>query len=178
MYRGNAPGQFNGSRLQSNKEYSPAYGMPGPPAQGQLRGSATMQGHSVPTPVQGFQNQSYSGAQAQMQYRTPLGTSPAYADPYAYNQRKMSTDSQHSLPGMNQPYGGMSTGDMFAGTQSRPSASYATGSSSEFARVHDSSIAMQQYQQGKSLPSGWNKPATDTNAIMYGTRTPNGNTIF
>ena len=175
MYRGNAPGQFNGNRLPANKEYNAAYGMPGP-GQGQLRGSA-LQGHNVP--VQRFSNQSYSGAPSQMQqFRSPQGGGASYADPYAYNQRKMSSDSQHSLPGANQSYGGMSTGDMFGGAQNRPPASYATGGTSEFPMVQDNSMAMQQYQQGKVVPPGWNKPGTDTNAMMYASRTPSGNKSF
>ena len=170
MYRGNTPGQYNGSRLPTNTEYNAAFGMSGP-GQGPIRGPS-MQGHSA----QAFQNQPYSGTPSQMQYRTPQGASIAFTDPYAYNQRKVSTDSQHSMSGVS--YGGMPPGDIYGGAQTRPPANYAAGGSSEFPVVQGNNIPIQQYSQSKQMsvvPSGWNKPASDSTAMVYRTRTPSGN---
>ena len=168
MYRGNTPGQFNGSRLPASKDYNPAYGMSGP-GQGQLRG-ASMPGHNV----QGYQNQAFGAASPQMQYRPAQGTGTAYGDPYSFNQRKVSNDAQHPMSAVNQSYGGMSTGDMYAGGPARPPVSYAAAGT-EFSMVQDSNMSMQQYQQSKAMPPGWNKQANDTNMMVYGARHPIGN---
>ena len=171
MYRGNVPGQFNGNRLPPNKDYNAVYRMPGS-GQNQIRGPS-MQSHNV----QGFQGQGYTGSTSQMQYRGPQPSGASFQnDPYTYSQNKVIGET-HAMSGVNQSF--LSPGEMYPGTQVRPTASYTSGARAEFTGlVQDNSMSMQQYQQAKQVPSNWNKQSSDTNMMMYGQRHPNGKCVF
>ncbi|XP_076818794.1 uncharacterized protein LOC143464735 isoform X2 [Clavelina lepadiformis] len=177
MYRGSAPGQFNGSVMRSGQEYSQAYAMPHP-GQSPMRGQMVQGAQGM----QRFQNAGYVGANSQVQYRPPqAGGYSNTSDPYSYNaQNKMNvvSDPPQPFPVMNQT--AMSSSHVYApGMQTRPPGIYSGGNGPDLPVVSSTNISMQQYRHSKSVTPGWTpKQSGDIAMMQFSQGEPNASGLY